>query len=193
MIETPRLILRPLRAEDVELLFALDNDPEVMRWLNGGLPVSRATLIDSVLPTMLRAAERPPYLGVWVIQDRSNLKDIGWVSIFPGDIPGAAPTFGLRLKQHVWKQGFGVEAGSAILGAAFQSEGVTLIAATTYEANRGSRALLGRLGFVEIERFRYTTSEVSSPGTFVSGTGELWPGEDIRFELTDEAWHQRRG
>jgi RimJ/RimL family protein N-acetyltransferase len=40
-VGTERLILRPLRPEDVDELVALDADPEVMRLITGGRPSSR--------------------------------------------------------------------------------------------------------------------------------------------------------
>ena len=41
-LETERLILRRFTAADADLLVELDSDPEVMRYLTGGLPL-RAT------------------------------------------------------------------------------------------------------------------------------------------------------
>ena len=44
LLETPRLRLRRFTAVDAEHLFALDNDPEVMRYLNGGVPTPRSVV-----------------------------------------------------------------------------------------------------------------------------------------------------
>lgn len=43
-IETPRLTLRPISPDDVQLLVDLDGDAEVMRYLTNGLPVAFAKL-----------------------------------------------------------------------------------------------------------------------------------------------------
>jgi RimJ/RimL family protein N-acetyltransferase len=40
-LETERLVLRRFTHADVESLFSLHNDPDVMRFLNGGRPTSR--------------------------------------------------------------------------------------------------------------------------------------------------------
>ena len=40
-LETERLILRRLTENDVDHLFELDSDPEVMRYLTGGVPHTR--------------------------------------------------------------------------------------------------------------------------------------------------------
>jgi len=42
VIETDRLTLVPITMDDVDLLVALDADPEVMRFISGG----RATSVD---------------------------------------------------------------------------------------------------------------------------------------------------
>jgi RimJ/RimL family protein N-acetyltransferase len=36
VLETERLCLREFATDDAELLLALDSDPEVMRYINGG-------------------------------------------------------------------------------------------------------------------------------------------------------------
>lgn len=43
-LETDRLVLRAFTAADVDRLLALDNDPEVMRFINGGRPTSREVI-----------------------------------------------------------------------------------------------------------------------------------------------------
>lgn len=39
-LETDRLVLRAFTTADTDHLLALDNDPEVMRFINGGRPTS---------------------------------------------------------------------------------------------------------------------------------------------------------
>jgi len=41
ILETPRLVMRQFTADDVDNLFNLNSDPEVMRYLSGGLPTPR--------------------------------------------------------------------------------------------------------------------------------------------------------
>lgn len=49
-LETGRLVLRAFTDADVDHLIALDNDPEVMRFFNGGLPTSREVIQAQTLP-----------------------------------------------------------------------------------------------------------------------------------------------
>jgi RimJ/RimL family protein N-acetyltransferase len=48
MIETPRLRLRRLTAEDVEDYAALIGDPEVMRFIGAGVPATRHDAVNAI-------------------------------------------------------------------------------------------------------------------------------------------------
>jgi len=183
VIITQRLCLRPLRIEDIDQLLALDNDPRVTRWLNGGTAVSRNEMLDQILPRLLLASERPPGIGVYIAQLRDTAEFIGWFGIFPPVPPRELPGFGVRLSHHSWGVGYGLEGGRALIEHTFASTGVPAIEATTYEENRASRALLHRIGFIETERFRYQPDQAAETETFVADEMSVWPGEDLRFIL----------
>ena len=57
-LETERLLLRQFTPDDVDNLVALDGDPEVMRYINGGRPTPRAEIEHDYLPAFLRYYER---------------------------------------------------------------------------------------------------------------------------------------
>lgn len=52
MYGTGRMTLRPFTgtAADAALVLALDSDPEVMRWINGGRPTTPRTVRERTLP-----------------------------------------------------------------------------------------------------------------------------------------------
>jgi RimJ/RimL family protein N-acetyltransferase len=50
LLETGRLVLRQFTMSDVDNLAALDADPEVTRFITGGLATSREEITDSLLP-----------------------------------------------------------------------------------------------------------------------------------------------
>ncbi|NEE55385.1 GNAT family N-acetyltransferase, partial [Streptomyces sp. SID8455] len=43
-LETDRLVLRRFTDADAPVLLALDNDPEVMRYINGGRPTTAESI-----------------------------------------------------------------------------------------------------------------------------------------------------
>src|SRR5689334_24633471 len=69
-LETDRLVLRQFTEDDVDLLVELDADPEVMRYINGGEPTSRAEVVDEVLPAFLGYYKRYPGYGFWARSGR---------------------------------------------------------------------------------------------------------------------------
>ena len=54
-LETERLVLRRFTENDVDLLFDLDSDLQVMRYLNGGMPTPRGVIEHEILPKMIIA------------------------------------------------------------------------------------------------------------------------------------------
>ncbi len=79
IITTPRLKLRRLVAADADALFALDNDPAVMRFINGGTPTPRAAFDAALLPVLLEWED--PIFGFWAGVDAAGGDFIGWFSL----------------------------------------------------------------------------------------------------------------
>ena len=57
-LETDRLVLRQFTVADVDNLVNLDADPDVMRFVTGGIPTSREEIQDEVLPAFLGYYQR---------------------------------------------------------------------------------------------------------------------------------------
>jgi RimJ/RimL family protein N-acetyltransferase len=52
-LETQRLVLRRFTAADADILVSLDADPDVMRFVTGGIPTSRDEIEKEILPAFL--------------------------------------------------------------------------------------------------------------------------------------------
>ena len=74
LLETGRLRLRRFTREDVDLLVALDSDPEVMRFITYGVPTPHATYDDVILPRWFALYESSPLLGYWAAEDRERAR-----------------------------------------------------------------------------------------------------------------------
>jgi [ribosomal protein S5]-alanine N-acetyltransferase len=61
ILTTQRLTIRQFTEDDVDNLFNLNSDPEVMRYL--GRPASRDVLRDEIIPFHLRVYQRFDRLG----------------------------------------------------------------------------------------------------------------------------------
>lgn len=168
MIKTPRLLLRRPLASDLDELVALDNDPEVMRWINGGLPVSRQQYEAEIFPIFLAEAGSEQ-LGFWIGESD---RFIGWVSL-RGDAEQAE--LGFRIRRDAWRQGFATEMAQLVLA---RTDSTMTIIAKTYQENIGSQKTLTGLGFVESRRYRLQPGDESDSSI---SDGEFWDGDDIEY------------
>ena len=169
------MLRRPCGA-DADDLFALDQDPRVMRFLNGGTPTPRAVFEARNLPAFLSAQENKPGRGFWLAHDKTSGSFIGWFCL-----RGAAECaeLGYRLAFSKWSQGFATEGSERVLAAGFEIGGVQRVIAQTYEDNGASRAVLTKLGLTLHRRFRYTQGDLESSTTIYSAAKQLWEGDDL--------------
>jgi hypothetical protein len=84
LLETGRLVLRQFTMFDVDNLVTLDADPDVMRFITGGLATSRDEITDSLLPGFMAWYRRPGRL--WLLGGR---EEIHWG--VPGMVPLPSP------------------------------------------------------------------------------------------------------
>jgi RimJ/RimL family protein N-acetyltransferase len=142
VVETERLRLRPLTMDDVDALFELDSDPEVMRYTLHGRPSTYDEVVEMV---QARIGAR------WVGDDRSTGAFVGWWALLPGE-PGEYE-IGYRLRREMWGRGLATEGMRALIDAAFDHLGATRLWAQTMAVNRRSRAVMERCGLTYVRTF----------------------------------------
>lgn len=154
-------------------LHGLDNDPEVMRWINGGLSVSLEDFESELFPVYFERDDG--MYGFWIIESEDGFA--GWISLRE-TAPGEA-SLGYRLARRAWGRGFATEAASFLVSLAFRDASLVRVTATTYEENMGSRRVLEKSGFKLIRQFRLedTQSDTSMQ------SGEAWGGDDLLYEI----------
>ena len=143
MIETPRLILRGWREADVAPFHAMGQDEEVMRYLG---PL---TTLDQARAAYKRCVARQAEAGCcfWAIERKSDAAFLGFCGLQQGyDFLEGEIEIGWRLRRDTWGQGYAREAAQGVLAFAFGQLGMDRIYAQTSEANRGSWALMEKLG-----------------------------------------------
>lgn len=180
-------VLRPITADDLQDLIALDDDSEVMRYLNGGRPADRQHIEQVVLPSFLAASRAGPNLGVWVTEGALPTGDtaafLGWVSLRRMDParPDTA-TLGFRFRRASWGRGVATAAARSVLTTAFTAGEVERVTATTYQDNVASRRVLEKLGFSLLARFKPTVEQLRGATTYWGGS-EVWDGDELAYEL----------
>jgi RimJ/RimL family protein N-acetyltransferase len=72
ILTTPRLVLRQFTGDDVDNLFSLNSDPEIMRYLTGGRPTPREEIRDRLIPFHLGFYDRLDRLGTWAAESAAT-------------------------------------------------------------------------------------------------------------------------
>ena len=154
-LETDRMLLREFTLADADLLFELDNDPEVMRYINGGLPVPRIEIEDDVLPAFIGYHQRGDGYGFWAAIEKNSNRFLGWFHLRPqhGSNP-LEPELGYRLHRFAWNRGLATEGSIALIDYGFKNLGVEHITAETMVVNVASIRVMQKAGMRQIRLFR---------------------------------------
>jgi RimJ/RimL family protein N-acetyltransferase len=181
-LETARLVLRDFTDSDtdVDALFALHDDPEVMRFINGGKPASRDAIRARTLPQMREGF--PAFGGgraCWAAHERKTERFVGWFALRPvqPDSPAVAD-LGYRLRRDAWGRGYATEGARALVDKGFRDLGVRRIVADTMTVNTRSRRVLEKAGLTFERHFTIDWPEV------IEGSDQ----GDVAYALTRDAW-----
>ena len=173
-IQTRRLRLRSWREADVERFDAVCNTPEVMRWL-GGVQTKKQLRQDVDYFTAMEEREGFTF---WVVErrrDRTFLGFVGLIRVEEEDCPFAgAVEIGWRLREGVWRRGYGFEAASAVLDYAFIRLRLETVVSRTAKGNAASIGLMRRLGMKKNRAMNYRPRLASRSLAVFSITATQW-------------------
>ena len=170
-LETARLSLRPITADDVDLLVELDRDPAVMRFISGGKPSPRAE-VERIVQRSLGHR--------WVGFDKTSDEFVGWFGIRPSS--GKSRELGYRLRQAAWGKGLATEGSQALIAMAFTQLAAERVRAETMAVNTASRRVMERCGLRFVRTFHL---EWDDP---IEGSEH---GE-VEYEITKIDWERQR-
>ncbi len=175
-VRTRRLDLRTLTPDYEEEIHALDNDPEVMEFINDGQPVSRESCAE-MLARIHEDHSVDATLGIWVAHLlRQGDAFAGWFHLHPGSVFGDQVELGFRLRRDCWNKGLATEGSFALLDYGFKTLKLDRIAATTLAGNAASRRVMEKCGFSLEREFVYD-----------AGLLPIWNNEDrrgVKYSLT---------
>lgn len=170
--QTKRLWLRPVAVSDRDDLAALEQDVEVMRFLNGGEP----TPFDGEDPDADYLMPRGGEAGIWTVIEKSSDAFVGWFSL--QDRGDGAAELGYRLRRATWGQGYGAEGARALVDLGFSRLNYTRIFAGTMAVNQASRRVMEKAGLVYV-RTVYFDGPDPLPGSELG---------DVEYEITRDCW-----
>ena len=144
-LETPRLALRWLREDDIDDLFAIFGDPEVMRFWSTPPYASRDD-VRALLASIRDGFERAR-LFQWGVERKEDHRVIGTTTLARIDRANRRAEIGFALGRAHWGQGYAQEAVTAVLDHAFDALALHRIEADVDPHNAASLCTLERLGF----------------------------------------------
>ena len=144
VLETDRLRLRPLRAGDVDALFAMYSDPEVARYWSFPAWTRREQASEYLAARM---ALETPAVYAWALAERECDRLIGTTTLFSLSGPHKRAEIGYSLLPARQGQGLATEALRTVLEHAFGPLGLERIEADVDPRNEASCRLAERLGF----------------------------------------------
>jgi RimJ/RimL family protein N-acetyltransferase len=183
VLETDRLLLRRFTDADVDLLVALDADPEVRRYVALN-PTTRDEVLAEILPAWLRYYERFTGYGFWAAIERDSGDFLGWFHLRPGlsDPRDDEPELGYRLRRSSWGRGYATEGSRALIDRAFTELGARRVWAETMVVNAASRRVMEKASMRHVR-------------TFHADWPERLPGDehgDVEYAITREEWERDR-
>jgi RimJ/RimL family protein N-acetyltransferase len=153
-LETDRLVLRRFTIADADNLVDLDADPDVMRFVTGGIPTSREEIQNEVLPAFLAYYQRYEGYGFWAAIEKETGEFLGWFHFRPR--PGAAPgevELGYRLRKSAWGKGYATEGSRALIRRGFTESGAQRVTAEAMAVNQASRRVMEKAGLKLVRTF----------------------------------------
>ena len=150
ILETGRLLLRHLEIEDLDLLYAIFQDPEVRRYFpEGRLPYAETR---QEIEWFLDGHPDDPALGLWATVFKQTGRLIGRCGLLPCRLDGEdeVEVAYLLAKEH-WGYGLGTEAARAVLAYGFEVLRLPRLICLIDRENRASIKVATRLG-MKLER-----------------------------------------
>jgi len=143
LFETPRLFLRRFTREDAPLVYQLNRDPEVVRYVHEpvleNLEQASRLLEDIILPQYILN------LGRWAVHKKNDGAFIGWCGV--KYLPGKDEyDLGYRLLRSEWHQGYMTESARYTVLYAFQTLLLPVITAKAHIGNAASIRVLEKIG-----------------------------------------------
>jgi RimJ/RimL family protein N-acetyltransferase len=155
--DSARLKFRLMDSSDAPLWFELDQDPEVMRYLNDSKPTTWEELNEHLIPRINKFTDPAAGCGLWEVARKADGAYLGWILVrqYGFDTPYHEPDnieFGWRLKRHCWGQGIATEAARAILERLRDNPAIRVFSSLAVSENLASIVVMRKLGmrFVDI-------------------------------------------
>jgi ribosomal-protein-alanine N-acetyltransferase len=145
ILETQRLILRHLEPGDLDTLFALYQDPQVVKFIPDAPQTYEETREE--LEWFQNGHPKHPQLGLWATIYKANGQFIGRCGLLPSTIDGQNEVeVAFTLAKAHWGKGLGTEAALGILQYGFNQLSLSRLICLIVPENQASIKVARKIG-----------------------------------------------
>ena len=150
-ISTKRIQLRKFRKEQVDLLFQLNSDPEVMKYITPGKAMTFDEVKSRSMPRIMKSYSHGEEFGIFTAYLKRTENYIGWFQFEPDQDINDAVEIGWRLKREFWGLGYATEVAKALVK---RGKGMDkLVVARAMIENKASIRVMEKAGLKFSEEF----------------------------------------
>ena len=156
LLETERLLLRPLKLEDADAMFAMDTNPNVHKYLWQNPTQTKEETITLIKMVQKQYLENKIGRFATILKETDEF--IGWTGIkYVNDHIENGNTnffdYGYRFDEKFWNKGFATEASICWLDYGFNEIKIERMNAHTHLDNGASNHILQKIGMKFIENY----------------------------------------
>ena len=160
-----RLSYQLIDKKDSKFLFQLDQNPEVMRYINGGNMSTRKDIGEVFIPRHNAYKNVEKGWGLWKVTVISTQAEIGWILVRPMGFFSDQPIWhdielGWRFLQSTWGKGYASEAAVHIQQLLAKQTENKSFSAIAVKDNLGSITVMKRLGMKYIKAYIHSDSQL---------------------------------
>ena len=160
-----RLSYQLIDETDSEFLFQLDQNPDVMRYINGGVLTTREDIKNLFIPRLNAYKNVDKGWGLWKVSVMTTQEDIGWILVRPMEFFSDTPIWhdielGWRFLQSTWGKGYASEAAIHIHQALAKQPENKVFSAVAMQDNAGSIAVMKKMGMKYIKSYTHSDSQL---------------------------------
>jgi RimJ/RimL family protein N-acetyltransferase len=144
-IDAPRVRLRWLTEQDVDALYAVFSDRQMMRYWSTPAMTDRSEA--AALITRIHDHFRDKWGFQWGIERKEDRRILGTCTLFRIDACNGRAELGYGLGSQYWSKGYMLEALTALFAYTFGTLALRRLEADVDPRNESSLRILGKLGF----------------------------------------------
>ena len=149
MIKTERIYFKRFSEGNADLLFQLDGDADVMKYITLGIPRTIEEVIENSMPKILQSYQDKSDFGIFAAYLNNSDEYVGWFQFEKDKEFKDAIEIGWRLKKQHWGNGYATEVAIDLCETGIEM-GKTIVARAMIE-NLASIRIMEKAG-LEFEK-----------------------------------------